>query len=105
MGIAISINPGQPAQSDHVRNVSLLADFLCIIPLPNNKILPWSKLKAFADFEVDIVKMMIIHLDRVENAVGKGENAGYQHFLLFPLCFPNLSSLGLLKVGDYEVKS
>ena len=22
-----------------------------------------------------------------ENNVGKGENAGYQHFLLFPLCF------------------
>ena len=26
-------------------------------------------------------------LDRVENIVGKGENAGYQHFLLFPQCF------------------
>ena len=26
-------------------------------------------------------------LDREENTVGKGENAGYQHFLLFPLCF------------------
>ena len=23
----------------------------------------------------------------VENIVGKGENAGYQHFLLFPQCF------------------
>ena len=22
-----------------------------------------------------------------ENNVGKGENTGYQHFLLFPLCF------------------
>ena len=22
----------------------------------------------------------------VENTVGKGENAGYQHFLLFPQC-------------------
>ena len=26
-------------------------------------------------------------LGRVENIVGKGENAGYQHFLLFPQCF------------------
>ena len=26
-------------------------------------------------------------LKRVENIVGKGENAGYQHFLLFPQCF------------------
>ena len=23
-----------------------------------------------------------------ENIAGKGENAGYQHFLLFPQCFP-----------------
>ena len=26
-------------------------------------------------------------LDKVENIVGKGENAGFQHFLLFPHCF------------------
>ena len=26
-------------------------------------------------------------LGKVENFVGKGENAGYQHFLLFPQCF------------------
>ena len=30
----------------------------------------------------------------VENAVGKGENASYQHFLLFPLCFPKAYSVG-----------
>ena len=42
---------------------------------------------------------MISFLDRVENTVGKGEKAGYQHFLLFPQCFPKPSSLGLLKVG------
>ena len=28
----------------------------------------------------------------------KGENAGYQHFLLFLQCFENSSILGLLKV-------
>ena len=26
-----------------------------------------------------------------ENIVGKGENAGYQHFLLFPQCFEKAS--------------
>ena len=31
--------------------------------------------------------MIISVFDRVENLVGKGENAGYQHFLLFPQCF------------------
>ena len=35
----------------------------------------------------------------VENIAGKGENAGYQHFLLFPLCFQKASYSGLLKVG------
>ena len=24
----------------------------------------------------------------LKNILGKGENAGYQHFLLFPKCFP-----------------
>ena len=31
--------------------------------------------------------MIISVFDRVENIVGKGQNAGYQHFLLFPQCF------------------
>ena len=35
--------------------------------------------------------MMINVFDRVENIVGKGENAGHQHFLLFPQCFQNHS--------------
>ena len=35
----------------------------------------------------------------VENTVEKGENAGYQHFLLFPHCFLKASSSELLKVG------
>ena len=30
---------------------------------------------------------MISVFDTVKNIVGKGENAGYQHFLLFPRCF------------------
>ena len=34
---------------------------------------------------------------RVENIVGKGENAGYQHFLLFPQCFQKLSFPEVLK--------
>ena len=57
-----------------------------------------SKLKAFADDTFEIIKMMISVFDKVENSVGKGENAGYQHFLLFPQCFPKPSSLGLLKI-------
>ena len=43
--------------------------------------------------------MLISLFDRVEKIVGEGENAGYQHFLLFPHCFQKASFQGLLKVG------
>ena len=46
--------------------------------------------------------MIISILDRVENRlaniVGKGENDGYQNFLLFPQCFEKSSFLWLLKI-------
>ena len=35
-----------------------------------------------------VAKMTISLCNRLENTVEKGENAGYQHFLLFPQCFP-----------------
>ena len=35
--------------------------------------------------------------DRVENIVGKGENAGNQHFLLFPQWFPKTSTSGVVQ--------
>ena len=38
-------------------------------------------------------------LGKAENIVGKGEKAGYQHFLLFPQCFQKASNLVSLKVG------
>ena len=34
----------------------------------------------------------------VENILGKGENAGFKHFLLFTECFQKASSSGLLKL-------
>ena len=34
---------------------------------------------------------MIPVLDKAENVVGKGENAVYQRFLIFPQCFQNPS--------------
>ena len=57
-----------------------------------------TKLKAFGDDKLKVPIMEISTFDRVENTEGKGENAGYQHFLLFPLCFPKASALGSLKV-------
>ena len=36
--------------------------------------------------------------------VGKGENAGFQHFLRFPLCFQKASFLGVVKSWDCVVE-
>ena len=52
--------------------------------LPNDKIFYVIKLKEFADDKSNVTKTMIPLFDNVENTVGKGENAGYQHFFLFP---------------------
>ena len=57
-----------------------------------------TKLKAFAEDKINVAQMMISVFDRVENIVGKGKNAGNQHFLLFQWCFRKASFLGSLKV-------
>ena len=67
--------------------------------LPNDKILDWSKLKAFAVDKSNLTEKLKFVLGKVENIVGKGENAGHQHFLLFPQCVQKTSFTGLLKVG------
>ena len=56
------------------------------------------KLKAFANDKINVTKKQKF-LGRVENIVRKGENVGYQHFLLFPQCFQKASFSELLKVG------
>ena len=51
---------------------------------PNDKILDWSTLKAFADNKINVTEKLKFVLGQVENIMEKGENAGNQHFLLFP---------------------
>ena len=55
-------------------------------------------MKAFAGAKFDVAKNWFMSLIWEENIVGKGEIAGYQHFLLFPQWFQKLSVLWLLKV-------
>ena len=64
------------------------------------KFLDWSKLKAFVDDKINVTGKLKFLLERVQNIVGKEENAGYQHFLLFPQCFQKDSSTRSLKVGN-----
>ena len=52
-------------------------------PLPNDKILDGTKLMALADNKINLIQNLNFLLERLQNIVGKGENAGYQHFLLF----------------------
>ena len=58
---------------------------------PNSKQLQTTK--------IHVAKIMIFVFDRVENTVGKGENAGNQHFLLLQQSFQKASFSGSLKVG------
>ena len=60
-----------------------------------------STIKVFAEDSLTVAERMTYLFDRVENIVGKGENAVYQHFLLFPQCFskdffPGFLNLSLL---------
>ena len=56
-------------------------------PLPDDKILDWSKLKQFADDNFKFDENNRKFSKRVESTVGKGEIAHYEQFLLFPQCF------------------
>ena len=68
-------------------------------PLPNNNFLDWTEFKALADKNLHATKIKISVIDRVENIVGKGENEGNQHFLLF------LQYFRIVKSRDCVVKS
>ena len=55
--------------------------------LPNDKILAGAKFKAFADDKINVTEYLKFVLGTAENIVGKGENAGYQQFLLSHIVF------------------
>ena len=52
-------------------------------------------MKAISDDKSNVAEKLKFVFGRVEKIVGKGENAGYQHFLLFPSCFEKASLLEL----------
>ena len=66
-------------------------------PLPDDKILDWSKLKQFADNNFKFDGNSRKFSNRVENTVGKGEIARYEQFLLFPQCFQKVCFPGASK--------
>ena len=66
-------------------------------PLPDDKMLDWSKMKQSADdnFEFDVNSRKFTKL--VENTVGNGEIAPYEQFILFPQCFQKACFTGVSK--------
>ena len=48
---------------------------------------------------------MIFVFDELENILGKGENAGFQHFLLFPQCFQKKKLMAILIQHDRKALS
>ena len=61
-------------------------------------------MEGFADEKLKVIQMAKFVLDKTENIVGKEENAGYQHFLLFPQCFPKGFFFRVVKIRDCVVK-
>ena len=55
--------------------IKCLSDYTLILDRP--------KLKASEDNKLNVSQILRFILDTVENIVEKGENAGYQNFLLF----------------------
>ena len=96
----------QSTRKGDAANISYSQSKVCFNTLPNDKILNQSKSKAFTDDKIRVTEELKFGLGRVENIVGKEENVGYQHFLLFPLCFQNLLFPEVLKVRIvwYRVK-
>ena len=57
---------------------------MVFISLPDDKILGLPKLKAFLEDNSNVTQNIRVVFHKIENIVGKAENAAYQHFLLFP---------------------
>ena len=68
------------------------------ILLPVDKMMDLLKLKAFADDKLHVIQYNKVVFHRIENIVEKEENAGYQHFLLFPHSFQKAFSSSASKV-------
>ena len=70
--------------------------------LQNKKISGLFKLKEIQDNIKYVAEIVALIAERIENIVGKWENAGYQHFLFCPKCFQRTFLLCCLKSGFYS---
>ena len=87
------------AQKVLLKTKYTIKSYIRIKYLPNDYSLTLFKLKSIADDKINVTLKLNFFIGWVENIVGKGENAGYQHFLLFPQFFQKFSFAGSLKIG------
>ena len=73
--------------------------------LPNGNVLDWTKVKVFADDKLNDATIINSVFDRIENIVGKGENAGLPAFSPFPTMFSKVFFLRVIKSRDCVLKS
>ena len=66
-------------------------------PLPDDKILDWSKFKQFADDNFKFDGIAESSLNGLEKTLGNGEIARYEQFLLSPQCVQKACFLGASK--------
>ena len=66
-----------PMLCDYVSKELVKKVLQTVNSLPNDKILDWCKLKAFADDKMNVDEKQRVGLRGVESIVGKGENAGH----------------------------
>ena len=68
--------------------------------LLKDNIMNLSIFKSFTDGMLILTQTYVIEIvsERAKNNMGKGENAGYHHFLLFQQCFEQPSLSGSLKL-------
>ena len=57
------------------------------------------KMTAYADGHFILAQVVRFFCEIIENIMGKGENTGYQHFLLFPNVLKKISSQEHQKVS------
>ena len=68
---------------DNTRNI---LDWSNFSSLPHNPNFNYCEKVVFKNIVLNSLKLEFVY-GKIENIVEKGENAGYQHFLLFPQCF------------------
>ena len=79
--------------------LGLFCSYYSIKSLPDDKIIDLPKLKALTDDKLNVAQMLELFFNRLENILGKGENANNQHFLFSQNVYKGHSPSGSLNLG------